>query len=276
LAVGVIGYLLHGRLGHWLLNGAGEFQHRIQAAADQASTLNVPLPPSVFFKPIGDEAALAMTWTSGMASLMQAASQLLFRSLQSIRDYWLSTPLYARIIGTVTFTLAWCAGTAALFVLTILGGGATTGATTTAKLWTVICESFSVGFFLGHFDIAYLVWDLPVVFAVLVWAGLMIAIAALVAVTLIAWLAAAGAGLPTLKAALFMQVLVEAVPLGHHELIVVDVSSPQRQERVAATALRHSSVYESSSVIAAVLGALYAFQASDSRHRKFANTGLNP
>jgi hypothetical protein len=257
LAVGVAGYLLHRRLAHWLVYGAAEFERRTKVAADQASTLHERLPPSVFFKPIGDEAALAMAWTSGMASLMQAASQFLFYFLQSVRDSWLSIPRYGRIIGSVALILAWSVGTAALLVFTILADGTTT----TAKLATTIRESFPPGFSSwGNFDIAYLVWELPIVFAVVAWTAILVAMAALVAVTLVAWLAAAGAGIPTLRAALFMRILVEASPLGNHELILVDVSAPQRQQRVAATALSHSSLYESPGVITAVLGAIHGFQ----------------
>ena len=256
LAVGVAGYLLHRRLARWLVGSAAEFEHRTKVAADQASTLHERLPRSVFFKPIGDEAALAMTWTSGMASLMQAASQLLFYFLQSVRDSWLSIPRYGRIIGSVALILIWSVGTAVLVVFTILADGTTTA----AKLATAIRESVPPGFSRGDFDIAYLVLDLPVVFALALWSGLILGLAALVAVTLVAWLAAAGAGIPTLRAALFMRILVEAAPLGNHELVLVDVSAAQRQERVAAAALGHSSVYENPSVITAVLRVIHALQ----------------
>lgn len=261
LAAGIAWYLLHGRLTRWLGDSAAEFEKRTKVAADRASTIHERLPPSVFFKPIGDEAALALTWTSGMASLMQAASQLLFYFLQFVRDSWLSTPRLGRIIGGVTSIVAWSVGSAIIAVFTFLADGATTS----AKLATAVRDRFAFGFPQGHFDIAYFVLDLPSVFAVVVWAGLIVALAALVAVTLVAWLAAAGAGIPTLRAALFMRILVEAAPLGDQKLVLVDVSAPQRQERVAATALGHSSLYESPGVITAVLEAIHRFQSVTNR-----------
>ena len=261
VAAGVAWYLLHGRLAHWLVHGAAEFERRTTVAAERASTLHERLPPSVFFKPIGDEAALALTWTSGMASLMQAASQLLFYFLQFVSDSWLSIPRYGRIIGSVALILAWSVGTAVLAVFTFLADGTTTA----AKLATAIRERFPPGLFLGHFDSGHFALDLPAVFALVVWAGLILALAGLVAVTLVAWLAAAGAGIPTLRAALFMRILVEAAPVGSHELVLVDVSAPQRQERVAVTTLSHSSLYESPSVITAVLGAIQGFSKRPAR-----------
>ena len=259
VAVGVVWYLLNGRLRRWLASSAAEFELQIEVAADGASTLlHDRFPPSVFFKPIGDEAALALAWTSGMASLMQAASQLLFRVLQSVRDSWLSIPRYGRIIGSVALMLVWCVGTAVLAVFTLLEDESITA----ASLATTIRGVFRLGFrpYLGGFDIGQLLlFDLPGVFALVMWGGVILALLALISVTLAAWLAAAGAGIPTLRTALFMRIIVEAAPLGNHQLVLVDVSAPQRHGRVAATALSHSSLYESPSVIAAVLGAVHRF-----------------
>jgi len=273
LAAGVAWYLLHRRLAHWLVHGAAEFERRTTVAAERVSTLHERLPPSVFFKPIGDEAALALAWTSGMASLMQAVSQLLFYSLQSVRDSWVSIPRYARIIVSVALILAWSIGTAVVGVFTALADGTTTG----AKLAAAIRESFPPGVFLGRFAVFDFALDLLAIFALVAWAGLILALVALAAVTLVAWLAAAGAGIPTLRAALFMRVLVEAAPLGNRELVLVDVSAPRRQERVAATALSHSSLYESPGVITAVLGAIHGFQSVRPGQRmSFLNSGSGP
>jgi hypothetical protein len=271
VAVGVVWYLLNGRLRRWLASSAAEFELQIEVAADAASTLlHDRLPPSVFFKPIGDEAALALAWTSGMASLMQAASQLLFRVLQSVRDSWLSIPRYGRIIGSVALILIWCVGTAVLAVFTLLAGESTTA----AGLATTIRDVFHLGFRpqIGDFDMGQLLlFDLPGVFALVVWGGVIVALLALISVTLAAWLAAAGAGIPALRTALFMRIIVEAAPLGNHQLVLVDVLAPQREGRVAATALSHSSLYESPSVIAAVLGAVHGFPERTARQ-----TGVVP
>ena len=250
LAVGVAGYLLHRRLARWLVGSAAEFEHRTKVAADQASTLHERLP-RIFFKPIGDEAALAMTWTSGMASLMAAAAPLLLQSVRLLAfDSALRSHHWQR--GVDSYMVRRNGGVSGITILA-------DGTTTAAKLATAIRESVPPGFSRGDFDIAYLVLDLPVVFALALWSGPILGLAALVAVTLVAWLAAAGAGIPTLRAALFMRILVEAAPLGNHELVLVDVSAAQRQERVAAAALGHSSS-ESPSVITAVLRVIHALQ----------------
>jgi hypothetical protein len=193
LAVGIAWYLLKKRLARWLVSTAAEFERQISVAADRAGTVHERLPPSVFFKPIGDEAALALTWTSAMATLMQAASQLLFRVLQFISDSWLSIPRYGRIIATVAGVVVWSVGTAVLAVFTLLADGSGTA----AKLANAIREVVPPGVHLGSFDVAHLIWDLPAVFALVMWFGLMLALTGLAAMTLIAWLAAAGAGIPT-------------------------------------------------------------------------------
>jgi hypothetical protein len=134
------------------------------------------------------------------------------------------------------------------------------GATTAARLGAVIRDLLPPEYFLGHREIGTLFLDLPSLFALVVWAGLFLALVALAAVTLVAWLAAAGAGIPTLRAALFMRIFVEAEPQGDYEMISVNVSAPECQERVPATELRHSSVYENPSVINKVVEVIQRFQ----------------
>ena len=152
--------------------------------------------------------------------------------------------------------LVWSVGTAVIVINTTLSHGATTA----AKLGAAIRDLLPPGYFLGHREIDSLIFDLPSLFALVGWAGLFLALVALVAVALVAWLAAAGAGIPTLRAALFMRIFVEAEPSGGHEMILVGASAPERQERVHATELRHSSLYENPSVIKAVLVAIHGFQ----------------
>src|SRR5262245_57593250 len=75
-------------LTYWLNRSAAGFQDGLDEIARRATILHERLPPSVFLKPTGDEAALALNWTSAMAALMQSISSRLFHSLQWVRDQW--------------------------------------------------------------------------------------------------------------------------------------------------------------------------------------------
>jgi hypothetical protein len=81
-------------------------------------------------------------------------------------------------------------------------------------------------------------------------------------VLLVAFLAAAGVGMASLKAALYFRIAIEAIPAGSHRLDLVDTSSPSvpGSMRLASGGLSHSVLYNSPGAIDAVIEALAGFE----------------
>lgn len=246
-AVGLIFFFpLQRFVSRHLNDSRAAFQHQLDKIAQHSSTMHERLPPSVFLKPIGDEAALALTWTSAMAALMQGASTLLFLSLQWVRDRWTRMPRKLRIVGGLLLTAAWSVGTMGLEIA-VLKEHSLAGAL--AWIWRDALKSESM------FTVA-LIW------ALLTWAAALLMLLALVVVLLVALLAAAGAGVPSLKTALYFRISVEAIPVGSHQLVLVDVSSPPilASDRVPPGRLSHSALYNSPGAIRAVIDAISSFE----------------
>lgn len=245
--ISVLFFLLQRQLSNRLASTLAAFRARTQASADRASTLRESMPPSVFLKPIGDEAALALTWTSAMAALSQGASATLFLSMQSMGDLWMRTPLWARLSLGLLLTAAWSMGTVMLTGVRDADG---------------LIELMAV--FIPE-KVANITWygvvlAFPLFWSLIAWLAAALWLLTTLALMLVAWLAAAGAGMPSLRAALYLRVSVEAVPAGTRQLVLVDVSSKFQGERVVPGRLSHSVLYESASAIEAVLTALDGFE----------------
>jgi hypothetical protein len=90
------------------------FHQRLLRVARESSTLDTKLPPSVFLKPKGDEAALALALSSAATALAQAISTLLFVGLQWLRDRWMKAPTWLRLVLGVLALIVWTVGTAQL------------------------------------------------------------------------------------------------------------------------------------------------------------------
>jgi hypothetical protein len=93
------------------------------------------------------------------------------------------------------------------------------------------------------------------------WVVAAVLVTALGVLLLVPLWAAAGAGLSSPSDALYLKIAVEAVPLGRHALVLVDVSLPSLDapRRVAFGGLSHSALYETPGAIAAVLVAIENF-----------------
>lgn len=235
-----------------LKRSATAFQRQLDDIAQQASTLQQRLPPSVFLKPIGDEAALALNWTSAMAALMQGASNLLFIALHKPRDRWTRMPRPLRTAAALLLTAGWSIGTVWILV-TIWGVDSWTSA--------LVNETLRFDYFSGGGLLAP-VFSISVIWALLASAALLLLVCALTIVLLIALLAAAGAGLPSLTAGLYMSTSVDAIPRGTHRLVLLDVSSPSALAPAARPGLKHSAVYLSPGAIGAVIESLEGFESA--------------
>ncbi len=249
--LGLIFFWLQRFVSRRLEGSTAVFQRQLDNIAQELSTLYEGLPPTAFFKPIGDEAALALTWTSAMAALMHGVSILLFRSLQSMRDSWTRVPRIARIIGGLILTVIWSAGSIIVYFVV----------NTRESLSYTLLVNFSQSWdtVLFHLTISVLV-----VWTLFSWAvALLVAFSALV-VLLVALLAAAGVGVLSLKTALYFRISIEAIPVGSHRLVLVDTSSPRTpgSTRVASGGLSHSLLYNSPGAIRAVIEALGNFEAA--------------
>ena len=247
--IGLIFYPVQRLVSRKLDASAQDFSRRLGATVHDASTLHRELPPSVFLKPIGDEAALALVWTSAMAAVGQRASSLLFYSLQWLRDRWMSMPPGLRILVALLLTAAWSMGTA-LLIVTVGGGDSLSSAFRTA--------SYFEGPLAWMFFVA-------LICGLAAWAAMLLMVVALFAVLLVALLAALGIGMPSLYAALYFRFSVEATPTGSHQLVLVDVSpNPSPDARIAPGRLSHSALYGNPGAIRAVLMALEKFEAGRS------------
>jgi hypothetical protein len=243
--VGVLFLAAQRRLSLRLSRSTEAFLQSLREAAQAVSTMHEVMPPSAFLKPIGDEAALALTWASASAALMNAISTLLFVFLQGIRDVWLRSPAWARWLGGSVVSATWGVGTMGMSALEWSG---------LAAFGSSLLSFFSS----DHFsDKAMAV---PIVLAVLAWAAAATALLGMALVLGAASFAALGAGLSSWRAALYFRIVVEAVPAGTHELVLVDMAAVAQGERVAAGSLSHSAVYASPTAISAVLEALASFE----------------
>jgi ABC-type multidrug transport system fused ATPase/permease subunit len=258
---GVLFFPLQRRVSKWLDRTEDAFQRQLENTARQLSTLSERLPPTAFLKPIGDEAALALTWGSATTALTQGASALLFYVLQSVRDSWTRIPPMVRGIGGPLFTALWSSGTA---VVTIR-------VKNLLKFGEVDWGDLNPFSWLNGFDFSSpLISLVPLFLAVsvaladLTWAVMLPLGVVFLVVMLFAFLAAAGAGTASLKAALYFRITIEAVPTGNHRLDLVDTSSPltPRSTRIAFGELSHSALYNSPGAIDAVIEALAGFEAT--------------
>lgn len=235
------------------------FQHHLERATAESSIMNERLPPAVFLKPTRDEAALALTWTSAMAAVMQGASSLLFSCLQSVRDRWRLLPMALQSIVGVLLIVGWSVGTTNLFIQIIQ---------------IVFTEPFSFGNaivngiswyeYTGQADFVRWAASAAVVLAVVVWVIMLSLLLAFCLVLMVVFLAAVGAGFSSLEIALYCLVTVEAVPLGSHRLLVIDVSSTAADTSTEPhRGLRHSAMYDHPSAIRAVVDAIAQFANAD-------------
>lgn len=243
-SLGLAMYLSQRFVSWWLDRTTADFRYQLDEIADSTDTLLVRLPPSVFLKPIGDEAALALTWANAMAALMQATSSLLFLSWQWARDSWYRVPRIPRIIGGVLLITAWGLGTS--YVLTLLA------IESLPDTMLAIREHFGDSLL----SIISLTW------ALCSWTASLLIILAFVVIILVALLAAVGAGMPSLKTALYLRISIEAIPVGSHRLVLVDVlpATLPSSTRVAPSGLSHSALYNSPGAIHAVMEALKGFE----------------
>jgi hypothetical protein len=254
--VGVLFFPLQRLVSKWLDGTADVFWSQLETRAKQLSALNERLPPAAFLKPIGDEAALALTWTSAMASLMQGISVLLFCVLQTVRDLWTRIPPVVRGIGGVIFTVLWSGGTAGVadwVMVSVMNGKAD---------WNAL-NLFSIVDFSSPLDalLIQLFFAVSAALAAFSWAAMVLVGAIFLGVLLIAFVAAAGAGTASLRAALYFRIAIEAIPTGNHQLDLVDTSSPAAPGlRLAFGGLSHSVLYDSPGAIDAVIKALADFE----------------
>lgn len=254
--VGLLFFPLQRLVSKWLDSTADGFWRQLEASAKQLSTLNERLPPAAFLKPIGDEVALALTWTSAMAALMQSVSALLFCVLQSVRDLWTRIPRVVRGIGGVIFTVLWSCGTAGVanwIMVSVVKGEAD---------WSAL-NLFSIVDFSSPLDalLIQLFFAVSAALAEFSWAVMALLAAVLLGVLLIAFIAAAGAGTASLRAALYFRIGIEAIPCGHQQLDLVDTSPATAPDsRLAFGGLSHSELYNSPGAIDAVIRALARFE----------------
>lgn len=261
-AIGALFFLVQRLVSKRLDRTTDAFQRQLANAAQQLNTLIERLPPTVFLKPIGDEAALALTWGSAMAALMQGASVLLFYLLQSARDVWTRIPPTSRSIGGLVFTVFWSAGTAELVAW------AKRSITIGTVNWHDLLPSWSA--YSTHWDLFayFLAQPISKTVAVLSWSFIFLLGFGFLLVLFIAFLAAVGAGITSLKAALYFRIAIEPTPAGNHQLDLVDTSpsSTPGSSRIAFGGLKHSALYNTPGAIDAVIEALTAFENARRRH----------
>jgi Lecithin:cholesterol acyltransferase len=245
--ISVLFFVAQRWLARWLGHTLTAFRERTRTFADRASTLRESFPPSVFLKPIGDEAALALTWTSAMAALSQGASATLYLSARQGAARWTRAPVWARWCVGLLLTTAWSLGTV---MFTEVRNAGDLLELLDMFVPETIANITGYGALLGF----AVFWSFAAWVAAALW------LLATLALMLAAWLAAAGSGMATLWAALYLRVSVEAVPAGTRQLVLVDVSGASSAEPAAAARLSHSALYESTSAIEAVLTALEAFE----------------
>lgn len=250
LALGITFILMHHVVSGWLDRSAPAFEVRLAERARTSDTLLATLPPSVFLKPVGDEAALALTWTAAMAALMQAATTLLFRGMQRVGEAWRAAPRAVLMAWGVLLGACWSWGTAALLVFMRFEPFAD------AVQHMLDFEGTDFDYWFSWFSALSVLWTL------MAWTLMLIAALGIGIILCVAWLAAAGAGMPTLQAALFLRMSVEAIPTGSHRLVLVDVSTTGAApgERPDVRTLNHSALYDSPGAIDAVLHALDGFE----------------
>jgi hypothetical protein len=238
------------------------FEAKLASFADQVTTLHVVLPKSVFLKPIADEAALALAWTSAMASLMQSASTTLFWFLQRIRDTWLRIPAWIQAVVGMVFMSLWSVG--AFMIFLPLANGLEISSLKEIRamffqdFWTsgAALDERLLGWMMA------LVTIIPFLSLVIVFALLAIILVLLI----VAFMAAAAAGSLSPLMALFFEFSVEAVPTGNHHLVLVDVRTKSPSSgRISRSPLNHSALYESPGAISAVIEALAGFRSYESR-----------
>ena len=233
------------------------FQSTLGSIVQESDTLGSQLPRSVFLKPIGDEAALALTWTCAMAALMQGISRLLFLSLQWMRDRWTRIPRALGIIGGLLLTAAWSLGTVALVINAFIEDEGT------HALSTTLHQAFDVK---NVWDVLFAV---GVIWALIAWTTTLLILFAISHLLVVAMLAALGAGALSLKTALYVKISVEAIPIGSHRLVLVDVSPAPvvSADRVLPGSLSHSAMYNSPGAIRAVLESLSTFETGGGSQR---------
>jgi hypothetical protein len=257
--VGALFYLLGRRLDSWLVRTRTAFHVRTEEVARRFSTLHERFPASVFLKPVGDEAALALGFTSAMATLAHAASQLLFVILQSLHDCWFRIPRPARIVGGVIVALLAAAGTTSFAM-----DGAFAETPLRVELSRVMDKVIHDTFqrlLVSRFDPFAVLSGLSQGLALTIWVAGPVLAGVLASITAVALIAAAGAGLPTLTAGLYFQVSVEAIPEGSYRLVLVEPQTAATQpDRISSSRLSHTGVYDSPGAIAAVLTAFDAFE----------------
>jgi pimeloyl-ACP methyl ester carboxylesterase len=255
-ALGVIAFFFaRGYLSHLVADRSAAFEANLRAFADQITTLHVTLPNSVFLKPTGDEAALALTWPSAMAALMHGGSTTLFWLLQSIRECWMLIPRWLQVVGGTVLTAGWGVGAFLLGDLVMAWG---------RPLLTVLRGAFDWTDLLKGETLAFLMFDLPIAWSVVSSVIVVALSAVLLALILIASLAAVGAGSLSPRAALFLEFSVEAIPTGSHRLVLIDVTpDTPTSGRIARSPLSHSALYGSLGAIHAVIEALESFCADE-------------
>ena len=235
------------------------FQVQTEEVARRASTAHERFPPSVFLKPIGDEAALALGFTSAMAALTQAASQLLFVILQSIHDWWFALPRPARIFATVVVATLCSAGTVSFLMNAVFFQ--TPLSVELSRVMDKLLHDTFQRLLASRFDPFAVLSGLSQGLALIMWVAGTVLSGVLASITAVALIAAVGAGLPTLTAGLYLQVSVEAIPEGGYRLVLVEAlsASPQR-DHISTGHLSHTGLYDSPGGVAAVLRALEAFE----------------
>jgi hypothetical protein len=219
------------------------FVRHLDHLCAELDTLHQELPPNVCLKPIGDESALALAWSSAMASRMHTASKLLFVVLQAVRSCWLWVPRWLRVAISLPLTVVWSFGTAY-----ILGSGGEPLPSRIAR------------------EVSTWKWDAdfgPItLWTGLAWSAALSAASLVCALLLVASLAAIACGAPSLATALDFRIFVEAVAGGRGTLELFEVSRPETAEpgHLTLERLRHSSLYDSPGAIRAVIAALAAFE----------------
>lgn len=240
-----------------LQKGAKAFHERLAAWAECANTLDAGLPVnSVFLKPAGDEAAMALGWTSAMAAIAQGTSALLFWILQAVRDLWMRVPSWGQLIAGGWLSVGLLSGSYLVLADWMTWGDEKSLSALLRRLVADLSPADdSVTGNMLFLTIAALEWQSLVIWAIsCVFAGTMLL---LLVVSLVA---AAGAGVIT-PSALFLEFWVEAVPAGDHRLVLVEVRQDSTDiNRVAPAPLSHSALYSNAVAIEAVICALARFR----------------
>lgn len=246
------------------------FLNRLERQARAQDTLRTELPASAFFKPIGDEAALALNWAGAMAVLMRAASGLLFAALQKITDLWHRVPPRGRTALSILLTVFWCMGSIGVVDLLLhVATGALPLRYAASELVDMVQVNLSL---LKYWDSGLLSWQ-SVLFSVamavallvaeLTWIlGLLTALALaflLFMILLTGW----GLGATSFSTWLYLHVLVEATPAGQNTLDLIEVrAQATNASHQPSHGLIHSAVYDHPAAIDAVTAAINRFERS--------------